>query len=267
MPLWTPTEITTALWLDFSDASTVTLASGNVSQANDKSGNTRHASQANATFQPVYTAAGINGLNVATFDGTNDGLAGAVPLPVGAKSVFYVAKSANAVGNTILQSSSGSAPFYAYLFRMIRFGGSNFVGGDTRSVNVTSTLDFSTSFQSTFLGASIVSAARAWSFYYNDSAQSTSGTVNAENALGPYQVGNFLALVRDGFWPGMIGEIVVCSGEVTTETRQIVSGYLAWKWGIQSLLPADHPYKNAAPRIGSGIIPILRQHYAAQGAR
>jgi len=30
--------------------------------------------------------------------------------------------------------------------------------------------------------------------------------------------------------------------------RQLVEGYLAWKWGVQSRLPAEHPYKNARPQ-------------------
>jgi hypothetical protein len=34
--------------------------------------------------------------------------------------------------------------------------------------------------------------------------------------------------------------------------RETVEGYLAHKWSIASLLPSDHPYKNAAPQIGGG---------------
>ena len=26
--------------------------------------------------------------------------------------------------------------------------------------------------------------------------------------------------------------------------RQIVEGYLAWKWGLQTSLPSDHPYNS-----------------------
>ena len=32
-----------------------------------------------------------------------------------------------------------------------------------------------------------------------------------------------------------------------TTTRQLIEGYLAWKWNLQASLPADHPYKNVAP--------------------
>jgi hypothetical protein len=42
-------------------------------------------------------------------------------------------------------------------------------------------------------------------------------------------------------------EIVVMSNVPSTIQRQQMEGYLAWKWGLQSNLPASHPYKNATP--------------------
>jgi hypothetical protein len=59
--------------------------------------------------------------------------------------------------------------------------------------------------------------------------------------------------------------VVIKTNDV--DERQLTEGYVAWRWGLQGSLPAGHPYENAAPAIGGGIIPILRQHYAAQGAR
>ncbi len=44
-----------------------------------------------------------------------------------------------------------------------------------------------------------------------------------------------------------IGEIVVCDSYLTTEQCQKMEGYLAWKWSRVGQLPADHPYKSAAP--------------------
>jgi len=41
----------------------------------------------------------------------------------------------------------------------------------------------------------------------------------------------------------------LCFSEYFTDTQRfVVEGYLAWKWGIQSKLPVDHPYKNARPQ-------------------
>ena len=38
----------------------------------------------------------------------------------------------------------------------------------------------------------------------------------------------------------------------TGNFRQIVEGYLAHKWTIQTLLPSDHPYRSAAPQFPGG---------------
>ena len=38
------------------------------------------------------------------------------------------------------------------------------------------------------------------------------------------------------------------SADATSFTNdQIIEGYLAWKWGIQTSLPSNHPHRNAAP--------------------
>jgi hypothetical protein len=44
---------------------------------------------------------------------------------------------------------------------------------------------------------------------------------------------------------GFIAEII---GFPNISEQEIVEGYLAWKWGIQGLLPYGHPYKNSPPQ-------------------
>ena len=53
---WSPLQLgaNLSLWLDASDASTITLNGSTVSQWNDKSGNARHATQATAANQPGW---------------------------------------------------------------------------------------------------------------------------------------------------------------------------------------------------------------------
>jgi hypothetical protein len=48
---------------------------------------------------------------------------------------------------------------------------------------------------------------------------------------------------------GTLGEVIIYNRVLTTTERQEVEGYLAWKWGIQALLPPGHPYKSAPPTI------------------
>lgn len=44
-----------------------------------------------------------------------------------------------------------------------------------------------------------------------------------------------------------IAEILVYNAALSDTNRQLIEGYLAHKWGLSANLPADHPYKNAAP--------------------
>jgi hypothetical protein len=50
-------------------------------------------------------------------------------------------------------------------------------------------------------------------------------------------------------WDGQIGEIVIVSGDLSVTDRQRLEGYLAWKWGLESNLPSDHPYKLLPPTV------------------
>jgi hypothetical protein len=41
---------------------------------------------------------------------------------------------------------------------------------------------------------------------------------------------------------GYIYEMIVYNTALSTSDRESIEGYLAWKWGIQDLLPMTHPY-------------------------
>jgi len=47
-----------------------------------------------------------------------------------------------------------------------------------------------------------------------------------------------------------LAEILFFSSELTTIQRQNMEGYLAWKWGLNHLLPPDHPYIDTDPSNG-----------------
>jgi len=63
---FSPLTLSPYFWYDLSDAATVTTSGGLITQVNDKSGNARHLIGSGGS-RPTYTAAGLNGLNVATF--------------------------------------------------------------------------------------------------------------------------------------------------------------------------------------------------------
>jgi autotransporter-associated beta strand protein len=51
-----------------------------------------------------------------------------------------------------------------------------------------------------------------------------------------------------------IAETLTYSAALSTADRELVEGYLAWKWGTVSSLPANHPYKSAAPTAASDTV-------------
>jgi hypothetical protein len=51
-------------------------------------------------------------------------------------------------------------------------------------------------------------------------------------------------------WRGKIAEVVITLFVPTLRDRRTIEGYLAWKWGLDANLPADHPYRNRPPLIG-----------------
>jgi len=53
------------------------------------------------------------------------------------------------------------------------------------------------------------------------------------------------------YYMGKMREILCYQGSMSTNDRQTVEGYLAWKWGLQASLPVNHPYYSIQPTINS----------------
>ena len=247
---WTPANITTALWLDAADTSTITLNSTTVSQWNDKSGNSRNASQGTALQQPTYTSNSQNGYGIISFDGSNDNLdISSTTLITSGNSNFgvfvaYKPKPATGYGSILANYSAGNfellfgsqsiAPYLA------PWGLYNNASLDLDSDNYT---------QNAQLFISCVRTSGSVVGYTNGTTKNTvanSASVytgaNTESvwSLGANTVNTEAALMD-------LYELIVINGTVSTDTRQKTEGYLAHKWGLQANLPAGHPYKSTAP--------------------
>ena len=48
-----------------------------------------------------------------------------------------------------------------------------------------------------------------------------------------------------------LAEVVVFNTGLSLSNRQMIEGYLAWKWGLQGNLPNTHPYYSATPSAGT----------------
>jgi hypothetical protein len=271
---WDPAAITTALWLDAADASTVTTVSGAVSQWNDKSGNGRNASQATAGNRPAYTSAGQNGRNTITFDGSNDSLSLAAGLSLGtAHSIFLVAKNSATITSATsaqLLLNGGSYTFPSTTTSELLLGAGSLTGNLTDERLYSAVLaqgvgaadvwgygktnaDVSGAF---ILGSSFTTTGNAFSGRLNGGNDLTTaasvGGYSSTNTRYPTftQHIGFRGVNNTLYWSGDIDEIIVTTAYLDTFETQRIEGYLAHKWGLTANLPNDHPYRWMPPTLG-----------------
>ena len=272
---WDPSLISTALWLDAADTSTITESNGAVSQWDDKSGNGHNAA---ADGNPTYSATGMSTSKPAVqLDGTGDALVSSI---TGIGS--FDALDVYMVIQTLIAASANVNSGHFWAFGNVGNASGSYPGA--RSVSLTSsTGSFNGEFINFGFENSSFSTGRLASSTYtraSNTAQilntknSTSGTslfangsqvnLNLTNQIttltntAPSNVGyavdsdlHFGALRVNGaliYSPAIkFAEIVVSSTLLSTANRQKLEGYLAHKWGLTANLPADHPYKTNAP--------------------
>lgn len=245
---WSPTSgdpLFPNLWYDASDATSVTLSGSTVSTWANKGslGSTYNLTplSAQANRQPAYTAT-QNGLRIMTFDGADDQM---VTTQLNNVTHIFVASAWSAAGaaslnykgflssnnydwhgdaNLALVSNSYAASWVKNqpTESTSQLDGSNFVNITNNKWTTFSV--YSINLQSGYTGGF-----------------SGSGTANGDGRQ----------------FQGDYGEILVYQNtRLTTDQINFITGYLAWKWGSQSLLPVSHPYKNAASGVGDPNYPL-----------
>ncbi len=273
--LWTPADIPTALWLDASDASTVTVESGAVSEWRDKSGNSRNATQGTAANRPAYTSAGQNGLNVLTLDGSNDSMALGSDLSLGTvHTVIVAAKNSSTIttatssqmllsGGAYVSSSTSEWVFGAgsltgnltdeRLYSLViadSSGAASVFGYGKTNADVSGGLIVSESFTTTgnaFTGRLNGSADYATASIAGGFSSTSARYPTVARGIG-YRYSN-----NASFWNGQIWEIVLTASALSLSDTQRIEGYLAHKWGLTANLPANHPYKATPPYTPRGL--------------
>lgn len=81
------------------------------------------------------------------------------------------------------------------------------------------------------------------SFYVNGALSATTTT----SQLGSRTVTDTLNINVRVTNASYLAELIIYNAALLPAQRQQVEGYLAWKWGIRTSLPASHPYYFAAP--------------------
>ena len=266
--LWRPNQIGSALalWLDAEDVSTITLNGSTVSQWSDKSGNSRHFTQATAASQPTYNATVLGGKPALTFDGTSDFMSAGDTLDVGVNglTIMSVVKYATnnqsgvIIGKTRFAGGAGRYALYRSLASGLFGTGAMFatalVSPEAPNSYAPQVSDSSTNTKIFGLGWDrSPGAVRIWDNGTNTATASYTGDNNNLNSadelwIGAYQnVTGTAPPMPASYLNGQIAEIVIALPTSSSNDRQRLEGYLAWKWLLESSLPDDHPYKNIPP--------------------
>lgn len=251
--LWTPAALRPGMWFDASDISTITISTG-VSEWRDRSGNGRTFTQTTASKQPAYNETGFNGRPTLIFDGANSLLSGGASSAMtqfattGSWAVFYAGqatstyRNANAYlangfwGDTGAYLSGGvmNSPDVLFTFSY---------DGTVDVVEAAYTFDTPAVIENSLDGTNIRTRVNGGTA----AALASGATLSASSALqigGQYNAAAGAPRVLNG----RISEMLFMRSYLQSYERQLVEGYLGWKWGIP--LAADHPFTNRPPLIG-----------------
>lgn len=255
---WTPAEITTALWLDAADSSTITQSSGLVSQWNDKSGNGRNFIQGNSSIAPAYIQPGFNARNIVRTDGTKRIDSSLLTNLAVDNFSFFALCLPTASYSFATQATSGVG---AVSGNRALFHGPSIASPDA-GVGFTVATNGIAAFEHSANYAPYISAAQStttdfaiidWSST-NKQITIRKNAITINTGLTSARSTTVLRLSRlfqaETGWGGFAGdlaEVIAVAGVVTTADRQRIEGYLAHKWGLTASLPGDHPYKIVGP--------------------
>lgn len=254
---WSPANITTQLWLDASDSATITLVSGAVSQWNDKSGNARNATQSASASRPTVLTANINGLDVLSFDGSDDWMETPVIFNAASDvSIFIVhfALNINSNGRAAMSLWSGIDSRNGYFHTLARTDITNqfrstFVENEQVSQITSITAPSAFTINNWRIAGHGRSALNHF-FSYDGVNQQVSAPSQCNFVNAKAIIGNYFSFSPVFYgWQGYIAEVIITSSYVSTDIRQRMEGYLAHKWGLTANLPSDHPYKTSPPTL------------------
>jgi hypothetical protein len=244
-----------ALWLDASDASSITLTGSTVNQWNDKSGNARHFTQGTTASQPTYgtylSYPGLyfNGANLMSNAYSHTGIFG--------RNTFIVFYDSNTAGNIygdpplIYMGGTGTGDSWRTCYIATSDALCIDMGSGAKIMTATSAVTTMRSLRCIAMWAAPTGATVSTTYVYGNGTQFTTQGVNSTGLTTAMNTnrsgGTSIGGGSGGNTTSVISEIIHYSFELSSNQRQAVEGYLAWKWGLQSKLPTTHPFYKFAP--------------------
>ena len=238
------------MWMDAADSSadSMTLSGSTVTVWKDKSGLGNHTTARSGTS--TLTSNAINGKSAISMAGgyfTGPFSTANTGTQVHAFAVMTIDSSSGlwprplALGRPGVNDYSESTTTFA----IIRYSGTQAVGigraGQYLSVGIPA-------YSSPFLVQSSHNGATEYMGVNGTLTPSSAGTGQSGNFnITSYGLG-VNTNTNDYFvWNGYYAEVMYFNVQLSDANRQKIEGYLAWKWGLQALLPGGHPHASATP--------------------
>ncbi len=268
MALWTPDLLSSLrAWYDFSDAASLTLDSGFILGATDKSGNGYNLTGP-ASRRPQHLITFGGGLKVAEFDGVDDVLQASAPLLQVDHSLFIVfraIKGATTAFRAVFGGwASGAAGRFLLTCHQTCVGGSNAdrinpfngsaTGGACTGAGAGLMSDVALPDRHLMIESLSTAGTGGWRVFTDGTLKTTSTVASLYQGIGS-AIGDANGTTA-AFYPykGSVAEVVIASESLSDTDRLLVEGYLAHKWGLADYLPSNHPYKALAPRTTGGVL-------------
>ena len=256
-----------ALWFDATDSSTYTLSGSNVSAWNSKTTYRQiTVSQATASNRPFIASSVQNGLNVMRMSNAN--------------SATYVNLFNSAVASSNVANSNSFAVFFVHNPTMAGASPFGYQPSGSSPLRILTHLAYSDTHYFDWGNANQGSGRLTYSlgagggaayiaegfklecFYVSEGYQRyrKNGTATAsQSAITPtfdaaqiFTIGAINPTETTFYYRTDIGEFIWYKTALTQSQIELTEGYLAWKWGLSSKLPSNHPYKTTDPFAATG---------------
>lgn len=250
MTLWTPANLNDGsleLWFDAND-STLSHTGATFNSWTDRANSVVLTSSGGTA--PTYTASLLNGLPGLTFSAGGLGNTSTTkalitnPLSIFAVMTMTAANNNHTIFGARVASGTGE-PTVKFRFgidpELIAIG----QPGIAESAS-TQTLAINTPAIAEWVCPALTGG--SWGPIQPYITGVTGGSITAITGFSYTQAGVEIGNSSGSdFFVGKLHEEVILNTQASTVSRQLIEGYLAWKWGLQAGLPGGHPYLGAAP--------------------
>ena len=245
--IFTPLQIQTGscqLWLDGADPAGTGIVPANgtvLTSWIDKSGKSKNATGVNS---PTVVTSGVNSLSVVSYNGSSYSYSSIAAGSFSSGMVIFIVYKVN-----------GAVTYCAPITRTIgnmgypidQYNSVRYMGGPGGIAGGGSSWSHASATNTTLFTQIILTSGNILSEYVNGTSATVTGAFPYSDTASFIYIGTRDDKVTS--FNGYMCEAIVYNAVFTTPQQQQVEGYLAWKWGLQANLPANHPYKSSTPDI------------------